>query len=172
MRGFRERKIPNTISFRYVKDKQDGKIIARPRLEMLLRNGDRVFRLVMLVDSGADTSFIPLEVAEILELKLGEVKTSRSASGPFETTSATCQVELVKGGKPIPLGEMLFVIPTKKLDDENITSYALLGRGPFFNYFDITFRENDGKLILRKPKGRPRQEPVRPSVKQLKAKVK
>ena len=65
--------------------------------------------------------------------------------------------KLVKRGKPISLGEILFVIPTKKLDDQNITSYALLGRSPFFTYFDITFRENSGKLILRRPKGKARQ---------------
>ena len=47
---------------------------------------------------------------------------------------------------------MNFVIPTKKLDDGNVMNYALLGRIPFFNYFDITFRENSRKIILRKPK--------------------
>ena len=83
MRGHRDKKIPNTASFRYMKDRRDGRVIDRPRVEMQLSNGDKFFRLVMLVDSGADTSFIPLEVAEILELKLDGVRTSRSASGLF-----------------------------------------------------------------------------------------
>ena len=135
-----------------MKDRRDGKVIERPRVEMQLSNGDRFFRLVMLVDSGADTSFIPLEVAEILGLKLDGARTSRSASGPFKTTGASCKVELIRRGKAVPLGDMNFVIPTKKLDDGNVTNYALLGRIPFFNYFDITFRENSRKIILRKPK--------------------
>ena len=106
----------------------------------------------MLADSGADYPFIPLEVAEILELKLGEKKTSMSVSGPFETTNASCKVELIRRGKSIPLGDMKFIIPTKKIDDENMMSFELLGRIPFFNYFDVTFRENSRKIILRKPK--------------------
>ena len=169
MRGYRDTTIPNTISFRYMKDRWDGDVIERPRVEMRLSNGDKFFRLIMLVDSGADTSFIPLEVAEILELKLGEIKKSRSASGPFETTSASCEVELIRRGKAIPLGNMNFIIPTKKVDDKNIMSYALLGRIPFFNYFDITFRENLRKIILRKPK---RKIPLQTEVhetKQIKA---
>jgi hypothetical protein len=36
----------------------------RPRVEIRLYNKDNVVRLVMLVDSGADTSFIPREVAD------------------------------------------------------------------------------------------------------------
>lgn len=169
MRGFRDIKIPNTITFKYVTDKRDGKTIKRPRVEILLKNGDKVFRLVMLVDSGADTSFIPLEVAELLELKLGEVKKSRSASGPFETTNSTCEIELVKRGNNIPLGQIPVVIPTKKIDDTDVSSYALLGRFPFFSFFDITFRENSGKLILRKPKKKFNYKPPTSSIKEVKA---
>lgn len=106
----------------------------------------------MLVDSGADTSFIPLEVDEILDLDLTKRKTSRSASGPFETSITSAYAELVKGTELIPLGMVVLIVPTDKIDDENLDNYTLLGRKEFFRKFDVTFRENIRKLILRPPK--------------------
>jgi hypothetical protein len=108
----------------------------------------------MLVDSGADTAFIPKEVADILQLQLSEPKTSRSASGPFETCSAKVKAELIKGSHSISLGDMPVVVPMKTIDSGNLQSYALLGRYPFFRIFDVTFRETTRKLILRSPKTR------------------
>ena len=143
-----------TLTFRYVNDRFEGKVVARPRVEIRLSNGDNSFRIAMLVDSGADTSFIPLEVAEILDLKLSDKKRSRSASGPFETALSIVKAELIKGTQKIPLGQIAVVIPTRKLEDEpgNLDTYALLGRKEFFRKFDITFRETTSKLILRPPK--------------------
>lgn len=149
---FRFRGHPRTLTFKYVRDTLEGKIVYRPRVEIRLSNGDRNFRIAMLVDSGADTSFIPLEVAEILNLKLSEKKKSRSASGPFETAQSTVNADLIKGTQRIPLGQIVVIVPTKKIDDENLDTYALLGRKEFFRKFDVTFREASHKLILRLPK--------------------
>jgi predicted aspartyl protease len=152
--AFKPRHISRTLTFRYVHDTLEGRVIPRPRVEIRLINGDKVFRLAMLVDSGADTTFIPKEVAEILELKLSETRKSRSASGPFETASGKVMAVLVKGREEIPLGEIPVIVPVKTIDDNNLQSYALLGRFPFFHYFDITFRERTKKLVLRTPKKR------------------
>ena len=90
----------------------EGKPIYRPRVEIRLSNKGRNIRLAMLVDSGADTSFIPLEVDEILDLDLTKRKTSRSASGPFETSITSAYAELVKGTELIPLGMVVLIVPT------------------------------------------------------------
>jgi hypothetical protein len=74
-----------TLSFKYIKEKHKESYVYRPRVEIRLSNGNQSIKLVMLVDSGADTSLIPLEIAEILELKLTDKRISNSASGPFET---------------------------------------------------------------------------------------
>lgn len=150
--NFRSRKSSRTLTFKYVNDRYDGKVIPRPRVEIRLINGANTFRLAMLVDSGADTAFIPKEVADILQLTLSEPKKSRSASGPFETTNGMVKAELIKGGTPIPLGDIPVVVPTKSIESANLESYALLGRNPFFRIFDVTFRETTRKLILRSPK--------------------
>lgn len=150
--NFRARKSSRTLTFKYVNDRYDGKIVPRPRVEIRLMNGTNNFRIAMLVDSGADTSFIPKEVADILQLKLSDPKTSRSASGPFQTAQSTVKAELIKGIGSIPLGEMPVIVPLKAIDNNNLESYALLGRFPFFRQFDVTFRETTRKLVLRSPK--------------------
>lgn len=66
------------IVIRYAKDAYEGKVIPRPRAEIRLVNKDKTFRVAMLVDSGADTSFIPIEIAEILGIELSRgTKTSQ-----------------------------------------------------------------------------------------------
>lgn len=150
--NFRVRKSSRTLTFKYVDDRYDGKVVPRPRVEIRLNNGDKSFKVAMLVDSGADTSFIPKEVADILGLQLSEPKTSRSASGPFETSKGTVKAELIKGNQKISLGEIPVTVPTKTIDGNNLESYALLGRVPFFRQFDVTFRETTRKLVLRSPK--------------------
>lgn len=148
----KERKHSRSLVFKYVNDVFDGKIIPRPRVEVRLSNGSIDIRLVMLVDSGADTSYIPLEVAEILQLQLGDPKTSRSASGPFVTRFGKVTAEIVKGRELVPLGEIPVNVPVKKVEAGNFLSYALLGRIGVFTQFDIIFRENTKKLILKSPK--------------------
>ena len=113
--GFLDRRKRHyALTFKYVKDSFEGKTIPRPRVEIRLKNGDKTFRIAMLVDSGADTSFIPLEIAEILDLKLSEKNNkSRSASGPFETKESIIEAEIIKGNTTIPIGKMPVIVPIK-----------------------------------------------------------
>lgn len=67
---FARQSIPS-LTFDYLKDKyvtQDKKeiFIHRPRVEIRLSNGQQNIKLPMLVDSGADITLIPLEVADIV----------------------------------------------------------------------------------------------------------
>ncbi len=154
---FLSRQPSHALTFKYVKDKHiDDKKqihhIPRPRVEIRLSNNKKTFKLAMLVDSGADISLIPLEVAEILNLGLGKEITSRSASGTFVTKEGKVNAQLLKGSKSYDLGEMEIRVPVEKIESQNINSFALLGRSKFFRKFDITFRESIFKLILRNPK--------------------
>lgn len=106
----------------------------------------------MLVDSGADTSFIPLHIANILKIKLGKPIEARSASGPFMIKKGTINVTLIKGHIEIPLGQIPVDVPIQELKGGNQLDYALLGRIGLFTQFDITFREKTKKLLLKSPK--------------------
>ncbi len=144
----------SALTFDYIKEKYGGILIPRPRVEIKLSNGNKSFKTAMLVDSGADTSLLPMEIAQILELDLnsGDRIESSSASGKFTTVRKEVNAELVKGTKTIKLGIMPVLISLRDSHENISNSHALLGRSLFFRKFDITFRENSFKLILRKPR--------------------
>jgi hypothetical protein len=103
----------------------------------------------MLVNSGADVSFITLGVAEILELDLTDKQESgSSASGKFETKRGRVNAELIKGNHVYDLGKMDVLVPVKKNEGKYLNTQALLERYHFFKRFDITFRENILKLFF------------------------
>lgn len=152
--NFRNKLTNSALTFRYIKDYHKTSFVYRPRVEMRLSNGDHSIRIVMLIDSGADVTLIPKEIAEILNLDLttGEKIQSFSASEKFETIGKEINTELIKGTKAINLGKMEVRISLKEAHAESLNSHALLGRNHFFKKFDITFRENTFKIILKKPK--------------------
>lgn len=144
---------PKSLVFKYTKEELRGGTIYRPRVEIRLSNGNNSIKIIMLIDSGADVSFIPKEIAEVLELDLttGEKIKASSASEQFEVVRKEVHAELIKGTKVISLGMMDVRIPLKNHTDST-NSHNLLGRNHFFRKFDITFRENTFKIILKKPK--------------------
>ncbi len=83
----------------YVQDDEGNDTVTkRPRIEIVLRkhpdpaniSTNPEFRAFGLVDSGADVSFIPKKIADMLCLELDEstIKEASSASGEFETYMA------------------------------------------------------------------------------------
>ncbi|GEM_PF-1297716 len=72
----------------------------------------------------------------IIIIKLTGPKTSRSASGPFETMEGTVHsVEPIKGVQRIHIGPIAALAPAKTIDDSNTQNYALLGRGNKSNFY-------------------------------------
>jgi hypothetical protein len=143
----------NKFSFRYSKEQWKGKLYARPRVEAVLRAGDREFRTLMLIDSGADVSFIPAAVADILKLDLSEeVTRSRGVSGWFETRSGECEVSLVARRGVLELGKIPVIVPVVDLDEEEGTSldYCLLGRDPLFTRYNIHFKQRSRLIVAKK----------------------
>ena len=143
----------NRFSFRYTKEEWKGKLYARPKVEAVLRNGDNEFRTLMLIDSGADVSFIPAAVADILKMELSEESTrSRGVSGWFETRSGVCEVSLVARHGVLELGTIPVIVPVMDLDEEEGTSldYCLLGRDPLFTRYNIHFKQRSRLIVAKK----------------------
>jgi hypothetical protein len=153
---FTRQDIPSVLTYRYAADKHVDSSkqihVYRPKVEIRLSNREKSFKIAMLVDSGADVTLIPLEIADILGLDLGKQIESYSASDKFVTQASKVNAELLKGVKSYDLGEMEVRVPVKKIQSGIITSYALLGRSHFFKIFDVTFRENTLKILLKRPK--------------------
>ncbi len=101
------------------------------------------------MDSGADVSAMPMEIAEILGLDLnGEKEKVRGVGGPVDSVKRVINVmiEFDHQRKSIPLEARVI------LDRENAFPF-LLGRD-FFLQFEITFKERDKKVIMKQVGGR------------------
>jgi hypothetical protein len=105
----------------------------------------------MLLDSGADISFIPPAVAATLELKLEDKEISVGASGPFETWNSVVEAWLIQSGVgEYPVGKIGVKVPVEEPagGSGNQLAYLLLGRIPMFDLFDIHFKQAQRKVFL------------------------
>lgn len=134
-----------TITFRYKTVKRpDGTPVKTPSIPIILK-GKENFETVALLDSGADISAIPKNVAEILGLKLDGKRTpAYGIGGKVNSIETKMNIVVEKGHE-----HYLFEIPVKAiLDDYDFP--ILLGRAGFFNKFKITFDESKEKILLKR----------------------
>ena len=133
-------------------DTNQEKVTPRPKIEVVFRKNSSIrdpetnpeIRVYGLVDSGADISFIPRQVAEILKIELDPktIKTSKSASEEFKTYRANTYLEIFYQGRTIPIGEIETAIPEKYAPSKDVEKMILLGRNSVFSQYAITFNEN------------------------------
>jgi hypothetical protein len=154
------------MNFKYVTESfidKDGKpvnFVPRPKIEVIFRKYSDAkdsetnpeFRIFGLVDSGADISYIPRQIAEILKLNLDEStkKESKSASESFWTFKTQVHLEIIYESRKIPVGIIDVLVPEKYDLGEDIEKKVLLGRSGLFNHYSITFNEDTKNLVLKK----------------------
>ncbi len=100
-----------------------------------------------LIDSGADISVIPKDLAEVLDLDLsGEKEISYGIGGKIEVKTTKMEILLKKGRD-----EYRFVIPVQVvLTGEEPP--IILGRKVFFEKFIISFDEARKKIKIKSNK--------------------
>lgn len=141
-------------------DTNQERVVARPKIEVAFRKNSSVkdpetnpeIRVYCLVDSGADISFIPRQIAEILKIELDPktIKTSKSASEEFKTYRANTYLEIFYQGQRIPIGEIETAIPEKFAPSKDVEKMILLGRNSVFSQYAITFNENAKAMEFRR----------------------
>lgn len=134
-----------TISFKYKTVKRpDGTEVRTPSIPILL-NGKEKFETIALLDSGADISAIPLAVAEILGLDLGDKKTpAYGIGGKVDSIETNVSVTIEKGHE-----HYAFQMPVKVILG-NYDFPILLGRAGFFDKFVISFNQSQEKVLLKR----------------------
>ena len=134
-----------TLSFRYKTVKRpDGTNVKTPSIPILL-NGKERFETIALIDSGADISAMPKDVAEILGLDLsGERTPAFGIGGKVDSIQTTVTITIEKGHE-----HYAFQIPVKViLGDYDFP--ILLGRAGFFDKFIISFDQAQEKVLLKR----------------------
>ena len=109
--------------------------------------GNNSLEVFALLDSGADFTLIPRAIADIIGIKLNE-KDKESIGGVGGNSFAykvqlTCSLKLGHESNKIQIKAMV-------LDEENEEIPVLIGREGFFENFEITFREYEKKILIKK----------------------
>ena len=149
------------MRFKYHSDhNQDDEenAVKRPRIEIAMRKSpDPVigsnspeFRTFGLVDSGADISFIPRSIAEILRLDLDDetIKSTKSASGEFNTYRTIMHLEIIHKKYRVSVGMVEVAVPQRDQITEDLEKQILIGRSGLFNKYRITFNEANKTISL------------------------
>jgi hypothetical protein len=104
---------------------------------------------VALIDSGSTSSFLPREIAlDILRLPITHRDLPvEGAGGKFLCDIVKVkEITLIKGVIPIhTYSDWFTYIPKEPIE----LPYAVLGRDTIFRNFEITFRENEHRFVLK-----------------------
>jgi len=115
--------------------------VARPRIRIRLVHKDRFVDLLALVDSGADDSMFPLEVAEVLDLPLDPKNANRYGGiGSGHITAFFTRVTVDVGGVRFPLYAGFSDAPS---------IVPILGQGGFFDVFEVRFNRPKEVIELK-----------------------
>lgn len=134
--------------FRYVHvPRPDGTLRRAPYIPLKITNKfGKPMDVVALLDSGADTTVVPKDLAEVLGLKLEDLETETGGIGGKVRVKKSRLSFRISGGHE----SHSLSVPALVLQDENADVPLLLGRHGFFEQFEITFRQDAEKIILKK----------------------
>lgn len=125
-------------------------LIMRPMMPVTFwhSTGERIDTLI-LIDSGADLSMIPKRIAQSLGIDFESCPKGVTGGVGGKTNVVMSAISIRFGhGKETYELEIPVQIPIKKE-----IPYPLLGREPFFRFFDVSFRmgfcEDKGKFVIK-----------------------
>jgi hypothetical protein len=118
----------------------------RPMVPITLSNGDVSFETLALLDSGADSTAISMEMAEVLGLDLsGKREKSYGIGGTVDSITSRVNISIQKGHE-----HYMMTVDAKVIMKDDIQLPPLLGRAGFFDEFEITFNDHKKKIALKK----------------------
>jgi len=101
--------------------------------------------VIALIDSGADNTVVPKDLAELLGLKENVESETGGIGGKVKTKKSRLRFKIKNNRESYTLD-----VPVLVLQDKNADVPLLLGRHGFFEQFHITFKQDDEKIVLKK----------------------
>lgn len=137
------------LNFKYKAIKRpDGRNVKSPSIPVTLLGKINQYEVIGLLDSGADLSVIPKDMAELLGIAIEnkKVEESRGIGGAVKSVRTTMGLIISdnKNHEKYELNVPVSVIL------EGDPPPILLGRAGFFDNFVITFDEPNKKVTLKK----------------------
>ena len=136
------------ITFRYVRvPRPDGTLRKAPFIPIFVRTDkNKLMRIVALIDSGADTTVLPKGLAKLLGLKeIGEIFETKGIGGNVKVKESRMQFKITGDHETHQL-----TIPVLVLQDATKDMPLVLGRQGFFENFNVTIRQNEEEITLKK----------------------
>ena len=124
----------------------DGQTWRLPMVHLRVAYGGMSLRTLALVDSGATGTFLPPDIAESLNMPIGESTEVTGAGGKLEAYASNADLTVLKGLHPVIEFKNFPVLIPRSLE---AIPYVILGRDSLFQKAQITFRERDEKLLLK-----------------------
>ena len=136
-----------SMRFKYRTElRPDGIERKGPWIPIIIRGKSETVELIFLLDSGADYTVLPIEIAEILRLDLSAPpEKTQGVGGEVDTINTTAEILIKKGHE-----QYRFRVPVGVIAEKKSKIPPLLGRAGFFEEFDITIKERAGVVILKK----------------------
>lgn len=120
---------------------------AAPAIPVTLIGSKEKIDVIGLLDSGADFSFIPYDMAEVLGLDISQnPQDIGGISGTVLAIPSHMKVNIKKGREDYTFDVGVYV-SVKEMQDE---FPILIGRDGFFEQFKITFIEAEKRIHLKK----------------------
>ena len=134
-----------TLTYSYKEVPRSNKTHAKsPSIPVTLCGKSTKYDFTVLLDSGADVSALPKNVAELLGLDLsGDREEAFGIGGSVPAVQTRVHLEFGK-----PHERYSFSIPVKVILSEDDFP-PLIGREVFFDKFKITFKQKESKVELR-----------------------
>jgi hypothetical protein len=126
-----------------------------PMLPVILSWGNRTLKTKMLLDTGAGVCFILPWMARHLHLKMdGGEGAAPGAGGMIKVKASRLHLQpAVRDAQGRPARRRLVEHVLIPADEESLP-FPMLGRHPFFWWYDIELRELDEMFVLRERKER------------------
>ena len=97
-----------------------------------------------IVDTGADFILINSGIAEYLNLKIRNWRSSRSAMGEFKTGETNLDLIIGRGGREQKLENIKIYVS----ENREFPVLPLIGRNPLFEYYTLIFDNEENKIRL------------------------
>lgn len=132
------------MNFPYTTLPGNPKDTKRPLIPVkFLHNNKSTFPILCLVDSGADYSYLTMEIADLLEIDLSQVKPDKSFG--IDGSPFLCYPSKVG----IDIGGHLLEIPVQFSNQLNKAFPCILGQEDFFTKTRIVFERYKWNLDIR-----------------------
>lgn len=136
------------ITFKYVHvPRPDGTLRKAPYIPIfVIDKAGKLVRVVALIDSGADFTIIPKDLAGLLGLKEDQEEANTGGiGGKVKVKRTHFNFDVIGSRERYSLS-----VPALILQDGGSDVPLLLGRNGFFENFHITFKQDEEKIVLKK----------------------